>query len=141
MAKETYTVLLADDSEDDRLLLRRALRKKPRFALVGEVYDGEAAIAWLAGQGDYKDREKFPFPDVLMLDLKMPRMTGHEVLAWLQTRTFSNLRVVVVSGSFLPRDIARSRELGADAYFKKEAQEEQQYAMLSDIEELLDHAC
>ncbi|MGD0410406.1 MAG: response regulator [Verrucomicrobiota bacterium] len=141
MAKETYTVLLADDSEDDRLLLRRALRKKPRFALVGEVYDGEAVIAWLAGQGDYKDREKFPFPDVLMLDLKMPRMTGHEVLAWLQTRTFSNLRVVVVSGSFLPRDIARSRELGADAYFKKEAQEEQQYAMLSDIEELLDHAC
>jgi len=140
MAKEIYSVLLADDSEDDRLFIRRALRKNPRFLLVGEVGDGEAAVAWLAGQGDCSNRAKFPFPDVLLLDLKMPRMSGHEVLAWLQTQSFANLRVVMVSGSFLPRDIAGSRELGAEAYFKKDALEEQLRAMLADILKLLDSA-
>ena len=139
MAKQVYSILLADDSDDDRLFVRRALRKNPRFILAGEVGDGEAAIAWLSGAGEYKNREKHPFPDVLLLDLKMPRMTGHEVLAWLQTQTLPELCVVVLSGSFLPRDIAQSRALGAHAYFKKDATEEQQRAMLGDIIELLDH--
>jgi CheY-like chemotaxis protein len=138
MPKEVYSVLLADDSEDDRLFIRRALRRIPRFILAGEVTDGVAATAWLSGEGDYENRQKFPFPDVLLLDLKMPRMTGHEVLAWLQTRSYPALRVVVVSGSFLPRDIADSRVLGAHAYFKKNASEDQQMAMLGDIVELLD---
>lgn len=140
MAKEIYTVLVADDSEDDRLFLRRALRKHPRYVLVGEVGDGEAAVAWLSGRGEYTDREKHPFPDLLLLDLKMPRMTGLEVLVWLQSRTFARLIVVVVSASFLPRDIAHSRELGAHAYYQKDAPEAQHYAMLADIMELLDHS-
>ncbi len=140
MAKETYSLLLADDSDDDRLFTRRALRKFPRLALVGEVFDGEAVLAWLTGEGNYSDREKYPIPDVLLLDLKMPRMTGHEVLAWLQSRGLDKLCVVVLSDSFLPRDITRSRELGAHAHFKKDAGEEPQQTMLAHIIELLDRS-
>ena len=62
MAKEIYTVLVADDSEDDRLFLRRALRKHPRYVLVGEVGDGEAAVAWLSGRGEYPTAKSIPFP-------------------------------------------------------------------------------
>jgi CheY-like chemotaxis protein len=140
MAKEAYNVLLADDSDDDRLFIRRGLRKNSRFVLVGEVCDGEAAVAYLAGAGDYSNRQRFPFPDVILLDLKMPRMTGHEVLRWLRTQSFTDLRVIVLSGSFLPRDIALSQELGADAYYKKDALENPQQAMLADIEQLLDRS-
>jgi CheY-like chemotaxis protein len=135
-----YSVLLADDSEDDRLFIRRAFRRNPRFRLVGEACDGESAIAWLAGEGEYRDREKYPFPDVLLLDLKMPRKTGHEVLEWLQIQDFKGLWVVVLSGSFLPTDIERSRALGAHAYFKKDALHEQQQAMIADIESMLGQA-
>jgi len=140
MDKKVYTVLLVDDSDDDRLFIRKALRKNPRFPVVGEVSDGESAISWLSGRGQFGNREKFPFPDVMFLDLKMPLVTGHEVLQWLRTQAFDGLSVVVVSGSFLPGDVERSRELGADAYFKKNALAEEQQAMIADIERLLDRA-
>jgi CheY-like chemotaxis protein len=126
-----------DDSEDDRLFVRRAFRKNPGFTVVGELCDGETAIAYLAGQGEFSNREKFPYPDVVLLDLKLPRKTGHEVLEWIQAKKLGKLRVVVLSGSFLPEDIIRSRELGADAYFKKEALEEQQQAMIAEMGKLL----
>jgi len=137
MAKDLFSVLLVDDSEDDRLFVRRAFSKRPAFVMVGEVCDGEAAIAYLAGHGEFSNREKFPYPDVVLLDLKMPRRTGHEVLQWIQAQGLKKLRVIVLSGSFLPQDITRSRELGADAYFKKEAMEEEQQAMIAEIEKLL----
>jgi DNA-binding NarL/FixJ family response regulator len=135
--KHTFSVLLVDDSEDDRLFLRRALCKNPGFTVVGELCDGEAAIDYLAGHEEFSNREKFPYPDVLLLDLKLPRKTGHEVLAWIQAQKPEKLRIIVLSGSFLPEDIIRSRELGADAYFKKEALEEEQQATIADMEKLL----
>ena len=137
MAKDTYSVLLVDDSDDDRLFVRRALRKSPWFVVVGELRDGEAAIAYLSGQGEYGDRDKFPYPDLILLDLKLPKKTGHEVLEWVQAQRIGNLRVVVLSGSFLPEDITRSRELGVDAYFKKEALAEDQQAMITGMEKLM----
>src|ERR1700722_8985539 len=126
MAQNTFSVLLVDDSVDDRLFARRALLRNPRFVVVAELCDGEAAIAYLAGEGAYGDRGKYPMPDVVLLDLKLPRKTGHEVLEWIQTQTFDGLQVVVLSGSFLPEDVTRCRELGAHAYFKKEALAEEQ---------------
>ncbi|MDB6124097.1 MAG: response regulator receiver protein [Pedosphaera sp.] len=108
--KKFYSVLLADDSEDDRLFTRLAFRNHPRLKIVEEVTNGEEAIAYLSGTGIYRDREKYPFPDLLLLDLKMPRFDGFEVLGWLQQQLFSGLKVVVVSGSFLPSDIARALE-------------------------------
>src|SRR3974390_1629721 len=113
--KKKCAILLADDSEDDRFFIRKAIGQNPRFVLVGEVQDGEEAIAYLSGKGNYGKRAEHPFPDVLLLDLKMPRKTGHEVLQWLQTQSFEQLRVIVVSGSVLPEDITKSTALGADA--------------------------
>lgn len=137
MTTDIFSVLLVDDSEDDRLFLRRTLRKNPRFVVAAELDDGEAAIAYLSGQGDYADRAKFPYPDLLLLDLKLPKKTGHEVLEWLQPQKPEKLVVVVLSGSFLTEDIARSRALGADGYFQKEALQEEQLATLANIEKLL----
>jgi CheY-like chemotaxis protein len=137
MGKDTFSVLLVDDSDDDRLFVRRALRKNPGFVVVAELCDGEEAIAYLGGHGDFGNRDKFPYPDVVLLDLKLPKKTGHEVLEWVQANRLEKLYIVILSGSFLPGDITRSRELGANAYFKKEALEEEQQAIIADIEKLL----
>ena len=137
VAKDRYSVLLVDDSDDDRLFMRRAIRSVSGLVLVGEVCDGESAIEYLSGHGPYTDREKHPFPDVVLLDLKMPRKTGHEVLQWLQTQQFSDLFVAVVSGSALPNDIARSLDLGADVYFRKSALREELEAMVAEITRML----
>ena len=128
---------MIDDSEDDRLFMRRALRDNPKLVVVGEVCDGEDAISYLTGQGAFSDREKHPLPDVLMLDLKMPRKTGYDVLEWLRTRSFKDLAVIVISGSSLPEDIARSLALGAHGYHRKTALKEEQEAMVREIEESL----
>ena len=104
---------------------------------MGELCDGEAAIAYLAGDGEFAHRDQYPFPDVLFLDLKLPKKTGHEVLEWLRAEAPGKLQVVVLSGSFLPEDVTRSRELGAVAHYKKEALEEEQQAVIAAIEKLL----
>ncbi len=135
--KDTHGVLLVDDSEDDRLFLRMALSGNPRLVLVGEVCDGEDAISYLSGEGRFADREKFPFPDVVLLDLKMPRKTGYDVLSWLRTQSFPNPVVIVVSGSLLPEDIARSLALGATAYHRKAMLKEEQETMFREIESSL----
>ena len=111
-----YKVLCVDDSEEDRLLLRRCLRNQNRFQVVAEVCNGEEAIRYLKGEGAFADRMQFPFPDLMLLDLKMPALTGYEVLEWLQRQSFDQLKVVVLSGSFLPEDKATSLRLGAHAY-------------------------
>ena len=129
---------MVDDSEDDRWLMRRALQMNSRFVVVGEVGDGAEAMAYLSGQGPFENREEHPFPDVLLLDLKMPRVTGHEVLRWLQTQSFEGLFVAVISGSFLPQDVAQSLALGANAHYKKNPMQSELEEMIWAIEQLLD---
>lgn len=138
VAKDKYSVVLVDDSEDDILFIRRAIRHHPRLVIVGEVHDGEDAIHYLNGEGIFHDRVKYPFPDVVLLDLKMPRKSGHDVLRWLQQQSFENLFVAVVSGSFLPEDIERSLALGANAYYQKNALRDEQENLILSIERKLD---
>lgn len=132
-----YGVLLVDDSEDDRLFMRLALRNHPSLVVIGEVCDGEDAISYLSGLAKFADRSAFPFPDVMLLDLKMPRRTGFEVLQWLQTQPFKDLIVIVVSGSILPQDVERSLALGAAAYHGKADFLDQPRPIFPDIEVLL----
>jgi CheY-like chemotaxis protein len=132
-----YGILVADDSEEDRFFLRKALRGHPHFFIVAEVEDGDQVVSYLSGTGEFGNRKKYPFPDVLLLDLGMPCRTGFEILAWLQTNRLYNLLVVILSGSCLPEDANKSLELGAKAFFKKDASQNEQAAVLQRIESLL----
>jgi CheY-like chemotaxis protein len=134
---QTFKVLMADNSEDDRLLMRLAFRDYPRLNIVGEVETGEQVLAYLLGTGTFQDRRLHPFPDLLLLDLHMPRFDGFEVLAWLQTHSFPGLRVVVLSGSLIPREIAKTIELGADDYHIKSPSREHRLSIARGLDQLM----
>jgi CheY-like chemotaxis protein len=115
-----FTVLLAEDDPNDRRLFHLAMRRNPRPIRVHEVGDGMEVIQYLKGEGKFADRDKFPFPNLLILDLKMPRMTGLEVLHWLRHKPeFARLCTVMLSGSGLDKDVAEAYRLGVNSYFKK----------------------
>lgn len=137
MSQNKYTVVLVDDSEDDRLFMRMILERSSKLVVVGEARDGQEAMDYLKGEGVFEDRKTHPFPDVLLLDLKMPRKNGYDVLEWLKTQSLKNLTVVVISGSWLAEDVAKSMALGAHGYFKKTSVKEEQESMVSGIENLL----
>ena len=117
--KKSYSVLMADDSPDDRFFIKRHLGELPNVLICGEVEDGVEAISYLAGEGLYADRVRYPFPDLLLLDLKMPRKGGYEVLDWIKSQSFSDLTVFVVSNSDLSEDRLKCRLLGASAFCPK----------------------
>ena len=84
------------------------------------VADGEQAIAYLKGEGLYSDREKYPLPGLLLLDLKMPRVSGLEVLEWIRNKSnYPHLPVVVLTVSEELRDINRAYQLGANSFLIK----------------------
>lgn len=114
-------ILFAEDSSNDRLLILRGF-EKAQFPLgVAPVEDGVCAMEYLGGKKQYADREKFPLPCLLLTDIKMPRMDGLELLAWVRAqRKFHSLPVIIVTGSDQTKDRQRAIELGANAYVTKE---------------------
>jgi CheY-like chemotaxis protein len=116
MSAKQFRILLADDSEDDRFLFARALRKLDDLQLVHQVENGEETIAYLRGDVQFADRARHPFPDLLLLDLKMPRLDGFDVLSWMKDAGCKPASVVVFSSSPLPQDVRKALELGADSY-------------------------
>jgi len=129
MVTDKYRVLLVDDSPDDLFFERLIFERSSNFVVVGEARDGQEAINYLQGNSNP--------PDIVLLDLKMPRKNGFDVLQWIQNANLGKLKIAVVSGSWLTEDIARSQALGAHAYFKKTSSREEQDKMLADIEKLL----
>jgi len=96
--------------------------------------DGEQAIAYLSGSEAYADREEHPFPDLVLLDLKMPRLDGFEVLRWIRTNPpTKSLPVVVLAGSSFRADIRRALELGANSYAAKPAKFEELQVLIDQI--------
>jgi CheY-like chemotaxis protein len=115
-ATKARIVLVADDDENDVLLLRRAFQKAGLSHTIVHVKNGQEAIDYLVAVGV---NAKSP-PDLLLLDLKMPRMDGFDVLEWLQSRAERlPLSVVVFSSSGLPRDREKVEKLGAHDYLVK----------------------
>lgn len=116
-------VLIADDLEIDRWLLKDAFRSTAsRFKVVGEVEDGEQVISYLAGRGIYADRKRYPFPDVLLIDLMMPRKNGFEVLEWLQGQSFPKLKVVPMAAHYEMESLSprhRALRLGVQHFYSK----------------------
>ena len=114
------TVLLVEDNPDDVLLIQRAFRKARLPYPLHQVGNGEEAINYLDGKGIYANRQQHPLPGLLLLDLKLPRTSGMEVLAWLKTQPgLSQLPVVVFTSSREDSDIQRAYELGANSYLVK----------------------
>ncbi len=121
MNNYSLTVLLAEDNKDDLTLFRMALKKAdvPEVRLQ-TVCDGEEAIAYLTGGGDFTDRAACPLPDVVLLDLNMPRINGFEVLQWIrQDPKFSSLLVHILTTSCRDADVRRAYELRANSYVTK----------------------
>ena len=139
MARSTpeILVLAVEDSSDDYLLIKRGFRKMERIRLVGQATDGEEAMAYLKGDGKYANRKEFPFPDLLLLDLKMPGVDGFDVLRWLQTQSFPILVVIVLCGSEAREDMSRALELGAHFYQTKQIDLAQQIRMLKLVEKYM----
>src|SRR5882724_9143224 len=103
------TVLHVDDDPNDTALLEAARRKAGVDFRLENVGDGDQAIAYLSGAGHYANRTNHPWPTLILLDLKMPRATGFEILKWIRNRPdCKELPVVVLSGSELQEDIRQA---------------------------------
>jgi CheY-like chemotaxis protein len=114
-----FTVLIADDSANDHFFVHRSLVRSSCLKPVGLVSDGEQVRDYLMGKGKFSDRELYPFPDLLVLDLDMPGWNGLKVLEWLQSQNFHNLRVVVLSGTEDREKMRAALALGADFFQAK----------------------
>jgi CheY-like chemotaxis protein len=117
---ETAVILIAEDREDDILIIRRSFEKAGVPNPIQVVKDGIEVIAYLLGEGKFANRVEYPLPTLLLLDLKMPRIDGFEVLRWLhQQPVLKNLRVIVLTSSQEIRDVNRAYELGANSFLVK----------------------
>ena len=117
---DTEVILLVEDQEDDVMLVQRAFRKAHLRNPLRVVRNGEEAVAYLRGEAPYTNREEYPAPTVVLLDLKMPRKDGFEVLEWIRRQPdLAALRVVVLTGSDQIKDVSRAYELGANCYLVK----------------------
>ena len=118
-------ILVAEDERHDVMLLKRGLAKAGVEVPVRFVSDGEEVIEYLEGKPPFSDRESCPWPSVLVLDLKMPRMSGLQVLEWVRgRRELDGLAVVVWSGAESGADARTAYNLGADSYFVKRSDSE-----------------
>ena len=117
---EKQTILLVDDSEDDLLFMRMAFKKAGSALTLRDVCNGEEAIAYLKGEGPYRDRQKFPLPIVLLTDLNMPRKSGFDVLAWVRVQPLlKRLTIVILTASMRREDVDCAFDLGATSFLVK----------------------
>lgn len=113
-------ILLVEDEEHDVFFMRRAFDAVGVGVQLHAVSDGQEAMDYLEGKGEYADRLRFPLPCLLVTDIKMPKVDGFDLLAWLQTQArFRDLPRIVISSSCHEADLERSLDLGANAYFIK----------------------
>jgi CheY-like chemotaxis protein len=118
--KESANILVVEDREEDVFFLRRAFHSAGLHPSISHVRDGDEAIRFLSHQPPYEDTALYPVPDVVVLDLKMPRRDGFEVLQWLRDQNvLKPAPVVVLTSSDLDEDKKRAKELGARSYYTK----------------------
>ena len=112
--------LFVEDEPDDILLITRAINKANFKSPIINVNDGEQALAYLKGDPPYDDREKTPLPALILLDLKLPRTSGFEILSWIREQpTTQCIPVVVLTSSKDSADIRKAYETGANSYLVK----------------------
>lgn len=128
-------ILVAEDGHDDFILLQFVYLQTDLLHKLHWVKNGRGVVDYLQSGTRNGDAKAFSRPGLLLLDLKMPEMNGFEVLQWLRNSAeWSNLPVVVHSGSDLPQDRKKASDLGARAYYAKSC-------TLKDTEQMLRHIC
>lgn len=116
----TGTILLVEDNPVDVLLIRRAMKQAQVVNPVQVVNDGDAAVQYLQGSDEYIDRSAYPLPMLVLLDLKLPRRNGLEVLQWLREQPLlKRLPVVILTSSGETPDLERAYDLGVNSYLVK----------------------
>ena len=127
-------ILVADDDPQDIALLKRAFIKAGISVPLYCVRDGQEAIDYLLGENGFSDREAYPFPSLLLLDIKMPRLSGFDVLSWLKSQpSLKRMPVLMFSSSNLRRDVNHSADLGANAFLQKPHSLEQLLHLVTSI--------
>lgn len=129
------TLLLAEDLEDDVFIMKRALQAAGILNPLQVVMDGQAVLSYLAGEGPYSERDRYPLPSILFLDLMMPYKNGFDVLAWMQKNPeMQSIPVVVLTGSAQERDRNLAYQLGARTYLVKPPRPEHLLDIVSSLE-------
>jgi CheY-like chemotaxis protein len=135
LSLQPQTILLGEDEENDVILIRRALERARLANPVHAVSDGEEVLAYLRGEREFADRAKYPFPALLLLDLKLPRKSGFEVIEAVRADPkWKRLLIVVLSSSTLNPDIDRAYELGANSYLVKPPDFENLISMMKQLQ-------
>jgi CheY-like chemotaxis protein len=115
-------ILHVEDDPNDVVLVGMAFRKSKLNATLVPATDGDQAVSYLKGDGEYADRRAHPFPALVLLDIKLPRKSGLEVLAWLRAQPNAALRrmpVIMLTSSNQAHDINTAYDLGANSYLVK----------------------
>lgn len=125
MAQEStgspVSILHVEDDENDILLIQHVFKKEAPRTLLFVARDGEAAVAYLMGRTPFQDRTKFPLPKVVLMDLKLPRKSGLEVIEWMKSQPeLKEIPVYILSSSAESRDQDRARQAGVTGYLVKQ---------------------
>ena len=119
-SRMTRSILLVDDDENDVVIMTMALQKAGLSCPIRVATDGRQALDYLSGTGKFADRNEYPLPYLMLLDLKLPRVMGLEVLKWVRERPEFDLTIVLVlSSSPMPGDIEEAYRLHANGYLVK----------------------
>jgi CheY-like chemotaxis protein len=134
------TVLVVEDTEDDVFFLKRAMRDVGIKNPLQIVVDGQQAIDYLDGKGKYADREKYPLPFLILLDLKLPYVMGLDVLKWIRShKRFETLLVVVLTSSQQDSDVTETYRLGGNSYLIKPPSREKLFELVKSLGEYWFH--
>ncbi len=118
-----YGILLIEDNSTDILLIERAFQHANVANPIRIVRDGDEAVDYLSGKGNYGDRTQYPLPSLILLDLKLPRRHGLEVLGWIkQQDLLKRIPVVILTASQEDIDVDRAYDLGVSSYLVKPVQ-------------------
>jgi CheY-like chemotaxis protein len=113
-------ILLVEDNEDDVFIMQQALKKLPLKYRVHLAEDGRQALDYLQGIGKYSDRAIYPYPVIIFLDLKLPKVHGFEVLTWISEQPIiKEIPVAMLTSSPEPSDRERAANLGARTFLVK----------------------
>jgi len=129
-------ILLVEDNATDVLLIRRALTRASISNPLHVVVNGDLAVAYLAGEAPYQDRQSHPLPGLVLLDLKLPKRSGLEVLSWVKTQPhLARIPVVILTSSRLPGDVNGAYDRHANSYLVKPVQFDDLRRMLEAVQE------